>query len=323
LLLLTGTTVVRGQEAATAAESPSPAAVEAPAPAETADAPAPPTAESLKPSQAFTEQFTRWKKILAELRNLKYVEYPEAGIDRRVEIAARYEELIAEGEAMQDDLIAAALAAFEEAPNADPDVLPFLLGIVSWDCQTDDYENAFEMAQRLLDGGVQAPQLGPLAALAGEAAFCTNRFDLAEKYFKTAADAGALEGDKDKLAHQGQLGYYKAQWKKEKEIRDAEAEADDLPRVLIKTRHGDMVIELFENEAPNTVANFISLVKKGFYDGLTFHRVLPNFMAQGKTSKFRDTYTSKSKDHIILTSSMQSEDGRWVEFMKGSFRRAD
>ena len=44
---------------------------------------------------------------------------------------------------------------------------------------------------------------------------------------------------------------------------------------------GPIVVELFENEAPNTVANFISLVEKGFYDGLSFHRVLPNFMAQG------------------------------------------
>src|SRR5690606_38212204 len=39
--------------------------------------------------------------------------------------------------------------------------------------------------------------------------------------------------------------------------------------------------ELFENEAPTTVANFITLVKKGFYNGVTFHRVLPWFMAQG------------------------------------------
>ena len=54
-----------------------------------------------------------------------------------------------------------------------------------------------------------------------------------------------------------------------------------LPRVLLKTNRGDLVVELFENEAPNTVANFISLVEKGFYDGLTFHRVLPGFMAQG------------------------------------------
>ncbi|OHB73277.1 MAG: hypothetical protein A2V70_20170 [Planctomycetes bacterium RBG_13_63_9] len=61
---------------------------------------------------------------------------------------------------------------------------------------------------------------------------------------------------------------------------EAEAKADDLPRVLLKTNKGDIEIELFENEAPNTVANFVSLVDGGFYDGLTFHRVLPGFMAQ-------------------------------------------
>ncbi|NLX94993.1 MAG: peptidylprolyl isomerase [Rhodopirellula sp.] len=54
-----------------------------------------------------------------------------------------------------------------------------------------------------------------------------------------------------------------------------------MPRVLLKTSKGDIVVELFENEAPNAVANFISLVEKGFYNGLTFHRVLPAFMAQG------------------------------------------
>ncbi|MDI9445328.1 MAG: peptidylprolyl isomerase [Planctomycetota bacterium] len=58
-----------------------------------------------------------------------------------------------------------------------------------------------------------------------------------------------------------------------------------MPRVLLRTRHGDIVLELFENEAPNTVANFISLVKKGFYNELTFHRVLAGFMAQGGCPK--------------------------------------
>ena len=69
----------------------------------------------------------------------------------------------------------------------------------------------------------------------------------------------------------------KAGWAKEKKIRDAEAKADDLPRVLMKTSAGDIEIELFENEAPNTVLNFITLVDKGFYNGLKFHRVLPGF----------------------------------------------
>jgi peptidyl-prolyl cis-trans isomerase B (cyclophilin B) len=45
------------------------------------------------------------------------------------------------------------------------------------------------------------------------------------------------------------------------------------------------VIELFENEAPQATANFITLVKSGFYNGLSFHRVLPQFMAQGGDPK--------------------------------------
>ncbi len=70
-------------------------------------------------------------------------------------------------------------------------------------------------------------------------------------------------------------------WEREQQLRAQEKQADDLPRVLMKTSQGDMVLELFENEAPNTVANFVSLVEKGFYNGLTFHRVIENFMAQG------------------------------------------
>jgi cyclophilin family peptidyl-prolyl cis-trans isomerase/DNA-directed RNA polymerase subunit RPC12/RpoP len=70
-------------------------------------------------------------------------------------------------------------------------------------------------------------------------------------------------------------------WKREQELRIQEAVADDLPRVRLVTTKGEMVVELFENEAPNTVANFISLVEKGFYNGLTFHRVIPDFVAQG------------------------------------------
>ena len=49
----------------------------------------------------------------------------------------------------------------------------------------------------------------------------------------------------------------------------------------IHTVKGDMKVEFFEKDAPNTVKNFIDLSEKGFYDGLTFHRVIPNFVIQG------------------------------------------
>ncbi len=47
------------------------------------------------------------------------------------------------------------------------------------------------------------------------------------------------------------------------------------------TEKGTMLIEFYEKDAPNTVANFVNLSKSGFYDGLTFHRVIPDFVIQG------------------------------------------
>jgi len=49
----------------------------------------------------------------------------------------------------------------------------------------------------------------------------------------------------------------------------------------IITEKGDMLVEFYEQDAPKTVANFIKLAESGFYDGLTFHRVIPNFVIQG------------------------------------------
>lgn len=49
----------------------------------------------------------------------------------------------------------------------------------------------------------------------------------------------------------------------------------------IQTEKGTMKVEFYEKDAPGTVANFIKLAKSGFYDGLTFHRVIPNFVIQG------------------------------------------
>ena len=47
------------------------------------------------------------------------------------------------------------------------------------------------------------------------------------------------------------------------------------------TSKGEIVVSLFADKAPNTVNNFVFLAREGFYDGTTFHRVIPNFMAQG------------------------------------------
>ena len=53
------------------------------------------------------------------------------------------------------------------------------------------------------------------------------------------------------------------------------------PTVLIETPMGEMLVELWPDKAPDTVANFLAYVDEEFYDGLIFHRVIKNFMIQG------------------------------------------
>lgn len=57
---------------------------------------------------------------------------------------------------------------------------------------------------------------------------------------------------------------------------------------IIKTNKGEMKLSLYAAETPKTVANFTKLAKDGFYDGLKFHRVIPNFVIQGGCPNSRD-----------------------------------
>ena len=54
-----------------------------------------------------------------------------------------------------------------------------------------------------------------------------------------------------------------------------------MSEATMTTNHGDIVIELFDDDAPKTVDNFRTLADQGFYDGLTFHRIIRDFMIQG------------------------------------------
>lgn len=85
-----------------------------------------------------------------------------------------------------------------------------------------------------------------------------------------------------------------------------------MTRAIMETDKGTISIDFFDADAPNTVKNFVELVNKGFYDGLNFHRVIPNFMIQGGCPKGTGTggpgYTIKCEinenKHVAGTLSM-------------------
>lgn len=62
-----------------------------------------------------------------------------------------------------------------------------------------------------------------------------------------------------------------------------------MKKATIETSKGTMVLELFDDDAPGTVANFVKLSESGFYNGLTFHRVIPDFVIQGGCPKGNGT----------------------------------
>lgn len=76
----------------------------------------------------------------------------------------------------------------------------------------------------------------------------------------------------------------------------------------IITEKGTMKVEFYEKDAPNTVKNFIDLSKKGFYDGLTFHRVIPNFVIQGGCPNGTGTGGPGYKINCELTGDNQYHD---------------
>ncbi len=65
------------------------------------------------------------------------------------------------------------------------------------------------------------------------------------------------------------------------EATDLSISETKMTNVKIETSKGDITLELFDNDAPKTVENFVTLAKKGFYDGVIFHRVISGFMIQG------------------------------------------
>lgn len=234
--------------------------------------------ESSQPSPAEKFRLTnaRWTALDKQLGEVAEAYGAASEPAARDEIKKQYEALVEQSEMLLPELRAAAEAAFVAEPNKDAAVTRFLIGSMFYDYRRDDFDAVNKLAKLLVDHHCTEPAL---QVIAGKAAFQSDHYDDAEKLLTAADKAGKI--DPEGQAFLQELPERKQFWKAEQAIREKEAQANDLPRVKFETSKGPIVLELFENEAPQTVGNFVSLVEKKFYDGIVFHRVLPGFMAQG------------------------------------------
>ena len=256
-----------------------------------------PTAAAAK--STFEQLQNQWKDLYVALA--KKSNEKKSGSAGRGEVDQEIDQLTAEIEGMVDKIVAAGVAVHKAGVTDDAMINSTLTSIagfyITGDAQGDggdQYEKALPLIKQMLASGL-GEQSKELWLWGGVAAFNLNDFSLAQQYFSQAESKGLLgmtppgKGRSDPLNRVWQLARKQVQdlpttrtaWQQEQAIRAREAAADNLPRVVLHTSRGNVTIELFEDDAPIAVANFLNLVKGGFYDGVVFHRVLPAFMAQG------------------------------------------
>lgn len=197
------------------------------------------------------------------------------------------QELIQEFEAGREQLLTVLLPRLgkiaAKAFADDPENLEAGEAAVQDAYERNRYAEALKLCEQVLKASGEERDSTITSNIQGIAAFALHDFARAREIFSALEENGKLHprlGGRYLEVSQ-QYGEF---WDKEQALRKKEAAAKgdlQLPRVSIKTNKGDIELELFENEAPNTVANFISLVEAKKYDGIKFHRVIPNFMAQG------------------------------------------
>ncbi|MDA9717987.1 peptidylprolyl isomerase [Planctomycetaceae bacterium] len=228
---------------------------------------------SQQTDSVFVQSQAELKKLIGELTALQ-AEYQQPNADK-ASIEDKFN-------ITRDKAREAALALEQSASAAvlanpeNTDACAVVRDVLQAAIQGDDPKKALSLVNILNDAGKANEDVLLNGATA---AMITSELDLAEKFLKAAEEAGT---SLDKIASlQKAIEAERPKVATEMATRAAEEKADDLPQVKIETTKGTIVVELFENEAPNTVANFISLVENQFYNNTVFHRVIPNFMAQG------------------------------------------
>jgi cyclophilin family peptidyl-prolyl cis-trans isomerase len=216
-------------------------------------------------------------------------------------LRAQWIKLLETGRKIHRRMVEAALKDYEAEPDPKSETAAFLYSVAWRNTNVDRYEGMLEVMQALKSSGFTDQDFDLCFGLTAAA---HNEFELAQPHLEIALkniekDGKELASKRDVpeemresvlkkmsdmhalLSELSNVEYYRPLWEKEQKQREADASGEPLPRVQIETTKGTFEIELFEDQAPNTVANFISLCEQDFYDGLPFHRVLTHFMAQG------------------------------------------
>jgi cyclophilin family peptidyl-prolyl cis-trans isomerase len=216
---------------------------------------------------------------------------------RQIEHMAKIDRLKKKNKQLKSQLDEAALYSFQQSAKPSPRVCQTVFNIISKkiDISRGGYDfdpvKALEVAKLMITKMDQVNELSPTIRLEDVAYQGFLAANAIENYPEAEAMLRRIEDQKIALqpAIRNDFNDSMTKWNREQEIRNREKDSNDLPRVTLITSEGEIVVELFENEAPQTVGNFIHLVEGKFYDQMNFFLVLPGRIAQTGCKNDRGT----------------------------------
>lgn len=221
----------------------------------------------------FREVVDAWGETIGETRAV-LIRFHNGTAETEAQYREQFRELQIRGREQFDRSVRLATELLEQDPAGSFLQAQFLLVAAHYRYGRDWFELTGPAAETLMQVETKDPKLPEIA---GVSFFATGEFDRAEPHLRDAAQSGNLDAK-----HAGLLdaiAEYREHWEREQQLRVEDREKGDLPRVRFSTTRGDILVELFEDQAPNTVANFINLVESGYYDQLPFYQVIPSQVA--------------------------------------------
>lgn len=226
----------------------------------------------------------KFRSLIQEIRlneqriNQMVISMPVGFPEKRAQQKNQIENLRKRNQAIGLELLPAAQQSFDQFPNTQNEITNFLLQNVQSMLTGRNYQRtpfdpfaANQSCEKMIQGGVKIPSL---YSFRYRTQYILNNFPEAGRSVQKAI----ILGQQIDAAVFDDLKKMHKQFEQEKELRQQDA-ANGNPQVRIETDCGTMLVELFEDQAPNTVANFVTLVQDGFYNGLSFFQATPTEIA--------------------------------------------
>ena len=230
---------------------------------------------SAPPEKLFRLMLARIRENEAAVNRL-YSTMPLGFADRQKKQLALIDALSGETSRLKAALPAAAIESFKANPGHDPAATQFVIRTLNELIEPTLPDSVFgpktalEIIDAMMDAGADKDVI--LLSKGFRASFAIDDFDRAAlmldriREVKPGFDLGQTRQLVEDSAKK---------WQRELAIRRLERNNDNLPKIKFETTAGDFIVALYEDHAPNTVANFVSLVEKKFYNDLVFHYVKP------------------------------------------------